>query len=114
MTMVKRVIVKHASEFTARINTMRLPSAVLKKMAGNQKKQPRIRFAVRTPPVNCKPVKKVLPCTSSVGSNDPDVILLDVDNHDEEEEELSAMEEDGILAPMDQSLYLDYNGYINS
>nr|GFB55633.1 hypothetical protein [Tanacetum cinerariifolium] len=64
-------------------------SALPKKMAGKQKKQPRIRFAVRTPPVNCKPVKKVLPCTSSVGSNDPDVILLDAYDHDEEEEELN-------------------------
>nr|GEZ52771.1 hypothetical protein [Tanacetum cinerariifolium] len=90
MTIVKRVIVKHASEFTARINTLRLPSALPKKMAGKQKKQPRIRFAVRTPPVNFKPVKKVLPCTGSVGSNDPDVILLDADDHDEEEEVESA------------------------
>nr|GFB18322.1 hypothetical protein [Tanacetum cinerariifolium] len=90
MTIVKRVIVKHASEFTERINTLRLPSALPKKMAGKQKKQPRIRFAVRTPPVNCKPVEKVLPCTSSVGSNDPDVILLGADDHDEEEEEVES------------------------
>nr|GEY61614.1 hypothetical protein [Tanacetum cinerariifolium] len=79
-----RVIVKHAFEFTARINTLQLPSALPKKMDRKQKKQPRIRFAVRTPPVNCKPVKKVLPCTSSVGSNDPDVILLDAYDHDGE------------------------------
>nr|GFD14469.1 hypothetical protein [Tanacetum cinerariifolium] len=45
MTIVKRVIVKQASEFTARINTLRLPSALPKKMDGKQKKQPRIRFA---------------------------------------------------------------------
>ncbi|GKF09053.1 hypothetical protein Tco_0043277, partial [Tanacetum coccineum] len=105
------------------------------------KKKLHIRFAVRTPPINCKPVTKVLPCTTSVGSNDPDVILLDADEHDEERillqkaltrmilhmakkpiiPQLSAIEEDKILAAlelmlcaMDQSLYLDYNGYINS
>nr|GFC73348.1 hypothetical protein [Tanacetum cinerariifolium] len=64
MTIVKRVIVKHASKFTARINTLRLPSALPKKMAGKQK--------------------------NLVGSNDPDVILLDADDHDEEEEVESA------------------------
>ncbi|GJX95244.1 hypothetical protein Tco_0349830 [Tanacetum coccineum] len=78
-----------ASEFPAMINRRRLPTD-LQEMFEKPKKKLRIRFAVRTPPINCKPVKKVLPCTSSVGSNDPDVILLDADDHDDEEEEVES------------------------
>ncbi|GKC41904.1 hypothetical protein Tco_1059626 [Tanacetum coccineum] len=94
---MKRVIVKDTNlEFTERINRIRKRSA-LKKMFEKPKKQPRMRCAVRTPPINCKPVKKVLPSISSIGSNDPvyDVMHLAV-AHDEEE-----------------SLYFDYNAYVN-
>ncbi|GKC59164.1 hypothetical protein Tco_1086762 [Tanacetum coccineum] len=47
-----------------------------------------MRFDVRTPHVNCKPVKKVLSSTCLIGSNNPvyNVILLDAD-HDGEEVE---------------------------
>ncbi|PWA77651.1 hypothetical protein CTI12_AA224000 [Artemisia annua] len=86
---MKKVFVRDMSEFGAMIKRRRISTA-FKKMFEKRKKQQRIRFAVRTPPVNCKPVKKVLPSCSSIGSNDPvyDVMLLA--DHDGEEVESAA------------------------
>ncbi|PWA88643.1 hypothetical protein CTI12_AA078590 [Artemisia annua] len=147
--MMKKVIVRDMSEFGAMIKRRRISTA-FKKMFEKPKKQPRIRFAVRTPPVNCKPVKKVLPSCSSIGSNDPvyDVMLLadhdgeevesapsmsnnynDDVTHDEaiipqlpaivlrrkqqkEDEILAALEP--MLCAMDRSIFLEYNGCINT
>ena len=74
---MKSVIVKDASEFRA----------MIRRRLHKPKKQPCIRFAVRTPLVNCKPVKKVLPSRSSIESIGPvyDVILAA--DHDREEVE---------------------------
>ena len=50
-------------------------------------KQPRIRFAVKTTSVYCKPVMKVLPCCRSIRSNDPIYDILLAADHDGKEVE---------------------------